>query len=353
MIKYIQPLRPNLAQGTVADVYTQVMQDFGIISEYFLIHSPIPKLLSGIWMVCRETEIVGEVPRQFKEAIAAAISQTNGCSYCTDMHTIMLSSSGQKEAAIAIKKGQFEQISNNKLKLFTDWAKTTSSARSAMLNAQPYSRQQVPEIVGTAVFSHYINRMATILLCDTPLPSNQRWLKGPLKHFATNIFSKAISKSKKIGEAKFLFKTDLPNDLRWAKSAPNVADAYACFALAVEEAGEYALPAKVRSFVKEEIDEWRGETSALKLAWSEDAVSRLEAPLQAAAELALLTAVSPHDVKDEVVLDFKKHFPEEGKLIGALAWASFTAARKIGTWIGSPILLEHNKNFSDIKQQIK
>src|SRR5690606_32144786 len=154
---------------------------------------------------------------------------------------------------------------------------------------------------------------------------------------AARTFSKAINKPKEAGASlQFLPKTDLPNDLRWSKPAPNVARAYASFSAAVEEAGEYALPLTVRTFIQEEIDDWRGETSELRLAWSEDALSRLEEPMQAAAELALLTALSPHKVDEEIVLEFKKHFPEDDKLVGALAWASFTAARKIGTWLHTP-----------------
>jgi hypothetical protein len=31
------------------------------------------------------------------------------------------------------------------------------------------------------------------------------------------------------------------------------------------------------------------------------------------------------------------HFPEEEKLLTALAWGSFTAARRIGTWLATPL----------------
>src|SRR3972149_3042849 len=94
-IKYIHPVKPGSAQGLVADVYVQVKRDFGRIAEPFLMHSPLPQLLAGAWMVCRETELVGNVPREVKEAVAAAVSQLNQCPYCVDAHTIMLDAAGE------------------------------------------------------------------------------------------------------------------------------------------------------------------------------------------------------------------------------------------------------------------
>jgi hypothetical protein len=46
--------------------------------------------------------------------------------------------------------------------------------------------------------------------------------------------------------------------------------------------------------------------------------------------LAPLTALASQRVDDKVISMFRKHFPKDTQLIGALAWASFTAARKIG-----------------------
>ena len=182
MTKYIQPVKPGSATGLVADVYGQIKEDFGKIAEPFLIHSPYPELLAGVWMVCRETELVGEVPREIKEAVAAAVSKANQCPYCVDAHTIMLSASGEKKTAQAISNEQYESIPDGKMRLIVEWALATNTPTSPTLRSPPFSRQEAPEIIGTAVFYHYMNRMAKVLLGDTPLPSNQSWLKNFLKH---------------------------------------------------------------------------------------------------------------------------------------------------------------------------
>jgi len=57
---------------------------------------------------------------------------------------------------------------------------------------------------------------------------------------------------------------------------------------------------------------------------------------KAAGRLALLTALASYQVDEGIVLVFRVHFPEDDKLLGTLAWASFTAARRIGSWLLVP-----------------
>ncbi len=334
MIKYIQPVKPGSANGIVADIYRQIKADFGKIAEPFLIHSPQPELLAAVWMVCRETELVGKVPREIKEVIAAVVSKVNQCSYCVDAHTIMLAAMGEKKIAQAITDEKYDSIPDGKMRLIIEWALATNNPTSPILRTPPFSKQEAPEIIGTTLFYHYMNRMAKVLLGDTPLPSNQSWLKNFLKQIASQMFSRAINRNKIEGESlTFLPKADLPNELRWAKPAHNIAAAYASFSTTIDKIGDFVLPSSVRAYIQEEVDLWHGQTSELSLAWSEDEISKLDAATQAAADLALLTALAPYEIDKSVVLNFRKYFPQDSKLVCTLAWASFIAARKIVSWI--------------------
>ena len=334
VIRYIRPVKPSSATGLVAGVYAQIEKDFGRVVEPFQIHSPLPKLLAGAWMVCRETEIVGIVPRALKEVVAASVSQLNKCSYCLDAHTIMLTAAGEGKLANSISQGHYENIVDEKTFKIVQWALATTSPRSELLRWQPFSRDEAPEVIGTAVFYHYMNRMANALLGETPLPFKQGWLKSPLKTIASQTFANAMNRSKTIGDSlEFLPKANLPNDLRWTKTNSNIAKAYSCFANAIEEAGEQSLPSEVRAHVEEELNQWSGKTSELSLAWAEDAISRFDESTEAAARLAILAALTPERIEVSAIAAFRKHFPEDAKLLGALAWASFAAARKIGTWL--------------------
>ena len=85
--------------------------------------------------------------------------------------------------------------------------------------------------------------------------------------------------------------------------------------------------------VQENIQDWKGEDFGLSRSWVEQKLRGLNEMSRVAGRLALLTAFAPYQIDDRVVLAFRTHFPEDEKLLGALAWASFTAARKIGSWL--------------------
>jgi AhpD family alkylhydroperoxidase len=321
VIRFIHPTRPNEATGLLVPVYAQIKNDFGRVVEPFLLHSPNPELLAGAWMGCRETELVGSVPRNVKEAVATAVSAKNKCGFCVDAHTIMLREGGEKDAVGAVVKGKYDKLEDVKMRTVLEWVQNRE-------NPKPFSRQEAPEIIGTVVYFHYINRMATILLTKTPLPTGQPLLKGTMLNVATQMFSTAYKRPKTVGDSlQFLPEAELPADLEWAKEAPNVAGAFARFAKAVEYAGEIGLPKEVQLEVDKRINAaFTGKGNA-------ELPDLGDHKLNSAAELAFLTAVSTHSVDDKMILAFRKHYPEDKQLLGALSWASFAAARKIGCQI--------------------
>lgn len=334
MIKYVRPVDDSSAKGLVSEVYSQIKRDFGKVVEPFQLHSPLPRLLAGVWMACRETELVGSVPREIKEAVAATISTQNNCSYCVDAHTIMLKATGEHAIANAISHARFNQISATRVRSIVQWALKTSKPGLGATSSLPFSRSEAPEIIGTAVFYHYINRMVTVLLGKTPLPSNISWLKGPLERIASMMFSSAVHRSKTIGESlKFLPPANLPEDLHWAKPNPIVAQAFARFAAIVDEVGKQALPLRVRERVTDCVDKWRGEAFGISRSWVEDETRDFDEASKSAAQLTLMSALAPYQVDESLVLKFKQNFPEDQRILGALTWGSFAAAKKIGTWI--------------------
>jgi hypothetical protein len=49
--------------------------------------------------------------------------------------------------------------------------------------------------------------------------------------------------------------------------------------------------------------------------------------------LVLLTALAPHQVDETVIRSFADPKNEQEKILGAISWASFAAARRIGSWL--------------------
>jgi hypothetical protein len=81
-IKYVKPTEIATAQGLTAQVYAQIKGEMGIVPEPFTLHSPVPEILAGTWGIFRETMLTGHVRRPIKEAVAAAVSESNRCPWC-------------------------------------------------------------------------------------------------------------------------------------------------------------------------------------------------------------------------------------------------------------------------------
>ena len=333
-IRYIQPVAPNSTEGLVARVYPQIKKEFGALVEPFTLHSPSPELLAGAWSACRESLLVGSVGREVKEAVAATVSRINQCPYCVDAHTIMLNAISARNAAEAIIHQRDDQIRDTAVRSIVKWAAATRSPGAKVLLSPPFSHKDAPEIIGTALFFHYVNRMASVLLGDTPLPSNHPLLKGFFKRMAAWFFSKAIRRSKPSGTSlELLPASELPADFDWAKSSPNIAGAFARFAAVVNRAGREFIPQDVRDCVVEQVQAWDGKDPKLGRHWVEEAMNGLDEESKDIGRLVLLTALAPYQVDDSIVHAFVTHINEDKKLLGALAWGSFTAARRIGTWL--------------------
>ncbi len=333
-IRYVQAVAPNSAHGLVASVYPQIKHEFGALVEPFTLHSASPELLAGAWSACRESLLVGSVRRDIKEAVAATVSRINRCPYCVDAHTVMLNASSAHNSADAIIHYRDVSILDPAMRSIVKWAAATRSPGANVLLSPPFSQKDAPEIIGTALFFHYVNRMVTVLLSNTPLPSSHPLLKGFFKRIAGWFFSKAMHRSKPLGASlELLPNSELPVDLIWAMGSPNIAGAFARFAAVINRAGIEYIPKDVRDRVVKYVHAWDGKDPRLGRLWVEEAMNGLDEKSKAIGRLVLLTALAPYQVDDEVVDAFATHNIGDDRLIGALAWGSFTAARRIGTWL--------------------
>jgi hypothetical protein len=246
----------------------------------------------------------------------------------------MLNAISARNSAEAIIDQRDDQIRDAVLRSMVEWAAATRSPGAKVLLSPPFSQEDAPEIIGTALFFHYVNRMASVLLSDTPLPSNHPLLKGFLKRMAGLFFSKAIHRSKLSGASlELLPASELPADFAWARTSPNIAGAFARFAAVVNKAGREFIPQDIRDCVVEHVQTWDGKDPKLGRPWVEKAMSGLDEKSKDIGRLVLLTALAPYQVDEGVVKAFATHIPGDNGLLGALAWGSFTAVRKIGTWL--------------------
>jgi AhpD family alkylhydroperoxidase len=324
VLRHLAPFRPPSAE--TAAVYRQIRREFGLLAEPFTLHTPSPALLAGFWIVCRETTLVGDVPRAHKEAVATAVSAANRCPYCVDAHVMMLHATGAHATAAAL--GGEGVPADPAVAALVAWAGATG-------RPAPFGPDDVPELVGTAVVFHYVNRMVSVLLAESPFPLRGHRARVALRRVMGWVVAGAVRRAKAPGASLALLPdAPLPADLSWAAGRPTVAAAFARFAAAVDAAGSAALSAEARACVAERVTTWQGGDPGPGRAWLDAALGGLPPPAADEARLALCTALAPWRVDDAMVAGYRRHRPgDDAALIGALAWGAFAAARRIGGWI--------------------
>jgi len=114
-----------------------------------------------------------------------------------------------------------------------------------------------------------------------------------------------------------------------------IADAFGRAAVAFDAVGRQALPDTVRQLVATRLSAWRGEDVGLSRGWVDNAIETLPVADRPVGRLALLTALASYQVDDQVLEDARMDPGRAGdaKLIAAASWASFAAARRIGSWL--------------------
>jgi AhpD family alkylhydroperoxidase len=345
-IKYVTPVKPGEAEGLLSAVYPQVQQGFGAVVPPFSLHSPMPEVAAAIWSITRETLLVGQVPRSHKEAISAAVSKTNACPYCVEAHTISLYAASEPEAAAAISEGHQDRIQDPSLRGLVDWALACRSPDSKALKSPPFGSGEAPEIIGTAVAFQHINRMANIFLDDSPMPVSlpEGILNRVLKRIGGAAMRDVIRQDLPPGESLSLLpEASLPEDLAWASTNPTVAEAFARATAAIETAADGVISEPVRQLVDEYLQAWRGEDVGMSRSWADKAIAGIYVTDKPVARLALLTALASYQVDEIIVAEARaRRLASEADLIAAVAWASFTAARRIGSWLATPNALAAN-----------
>lgn len=339
-VRYVQAVLAAKATGRVAEIYGQIRRDFQLVPPLTLF-SPVPDLLAGVWSIWRETQFaVGKVARPVTEAVAAAVSRVNTCSYCVDAHTGMLHATSDHDVVDGILRDNSAVIKDARMRKIVEWALATPTPDSEILKQPPFTQEEAPEIIGTAVTYHFVNRMVNIFLAATPMPVPVG-AQG-MRRVATRIFGATVGKSivarKPLpGESlRFLPESTLPDDLAWIPPDSSIAGAFAGCASVIESEGKHALPDPVRDLLQRELQAWRGESKGISRHWLEDALNGISDQHKAAARLALLTALAPHQIDDTIIQSFQETQAGDRELLGATAWASFAAARRIGSWLISP-----------------
>ncbi len=335
-VRYVRPVPRDKAEGLVARVYDQMEADYALVPPVTL-HSCVPELMAAVWAIVRESLVAGPVSRARREAVAAAVSGANRCPFCVDAHAIMLTGAKQGSVARALRAGRDGRVGDAATDALVRWARATHSPDPEFLRPPPFSAEEAPAYVGTALVFHYINRIVNVFLKDSPfaLPPGFHWLKGTMVRvggalFGGRIVSRPVEPSTSVGLSE-IAKGGVggPDD-----NGP-IARAFALFIAAIDKSAAAIVPPRVDDLVQKCVEEWRGEDPGMDGRWLEDALRGLDGAERASARLSLLTALASYRVDEGTVGDFRRQFPGDEHLVVTVARASFLAARRTASWIGN------------------
>jgi hypothetical protein len=248
----------------------------------------------------------------------------------------MLDALGGRGPAAAIASGETDTIADSELRAVVAWARANRQPDAPILRQRPFPDEHAPELIGVALAYHYINRMINIFAVASPFPLAGTRFKPIARRAALPVFRKLLARDLRPGASlELLAPAPLPDDLAWAQGHPVIADAFGRAAAAFDAVGRQALPAQVRQLVTTRLSAWRGEEPGISRSWVETATEALPESQRPLGRLALLAAFASYQV-DAQILDDARTLPgptTDAVLVAAAAWASFAAARRIGSWL--------------------
>ncbi|MDI1461473.1 carboxymuconolactone decarboxylase family protein [Catellatospora sp. KI3] len=334
-VKYVTPVPVAAARGELGEVYSQVAQEMGLVVPPVQLHSVAPRLAAAYWALMREPMLPTDtVDRAAKEAVATVVSVANICPYCVDMHSVGMYDLATEHDAEALVADRVEELDDPRVRAIAAWARTAAQPDDPAAGPAPFAEADRPELVGVLVSLHYLTRMVNVFLSSFLLPpglgpaARRRFKRG-----VSRVLRPTLRDPRAPGRSlPLLPHAPLPPDAAWATGNPVIAAAVARSYAAFDDAGQRALSAEVRELVQRRLDTWRGEETGLSRQWCERLIAGLAPADQAAARLALLTALASYQVDAEVVDEFRAWHSGEAKLVEATAWASCAAARRVGAW---------------------
>jgi AhpD family alkylhydroperoxidase len=326
-IRYVSPVMPGHAEGLVASVYAQAERDFGLVAPPLVLHSPAPTVLAATWLMLRETLLANcSAARAQKEVVAAAVSVANECPYCVAVHSAAVRDLVGGSVSAEIAAGRFADVADPGLRDTALWARETGLPG----RAKPAPANSFPELAGVAVTFHYLNRMVTIFLPESPLPP---LTPKPMGGWVMGMLASAMVAPSPVPGASLDLLPDapLPAEFSWAADESQVAAALARAAAAIDAAGSSVVPEPVRALVGERLQDWDGKAPGPSRAWAQESAGGLPVADRPLGRLTLLAAFAPYQITKADIAAIGPSGDEA--LVAATSWASMAAARRIGSWL--------------------
>jgi hypothetical protein len=105
-------------------------------------------------------------------------------------HSLLVAVAGRGEAAEALAGGTLEEIRDARTRGLATWAAATRTPGDELVRNPPFSEREAPEIIGTAVGFHYINRVVEVFQGHAPMNLGPAPLRGVARSLVRGIGSR-------------------------------------------------------------------------------------------------------------------------------------------------------------------
>lgn len=321
------PTGLDLAPATQA-VLADVRAAFGAAVAPFALQAVAPPVLDAFWTLTGATLFGAAARRVDKELVAGGVSMANACPYCVDAHAGSLYAQGHAASAEALVGQRSSSLADETSRGVLEWAR--SSAQPGGPTLPSLTGPARAEVLGTALGFHYLNRVVSVFLPESPFPGPALVRRLARRNMGRLLKPQARDASRATAVALV---EPLSPDLQWTAGSAAVAAGVLTMDRAMEATRD-ALPRGVASSVDRYLVRWTGAAPPLGQDWLRDAISGpLTAQEQAAVELALWVVVAPARVTTAVVDRARPACPDDRRLFGLVAWSSWRAARRVATWL--------------------
>ncbi|MFI6534281.1 carboxymuconolactone decarboxylase family protein [Nonomuraea sp. NPDC050547] len=304
---HISPVEPKAATGLVAEVYRRQAADVGLARMPALMAlSSVPALLAATWSTLRESLMAGPLSRTEREVVALGVSTANRCPYCVGAHTLFLHATGDHALAETLLAGGRP-------------ADPRQAALYAWAMGETRDAPDAPELLGTALAFHFINRMVTALHTPDVLPGGLQKTRL-VRRAAGRTLAGRARRPLPPGESLRLLDAPRTAAPAWAHGSP----AGTAYAALTEVAGQGGALLTYPERVAEAVARWDGGHPPMGGSWPAGALSGLPAAEVAPTRLALLAALAPYRITEGDVAAWP-HTDES--LVRLLAFGAVTAVR--------------------------
>ncbi len=339
-MRYVSAVQTRKAKGLTKEVYDMIREDFfknGSLTS----RSKVPELMAAIWTAGRESMLVpDQVDRTTKDAISAVLSQINDCPYCEDMLISLVHAGGEREAAMEIFQKSERLKDGDLLRRRLEWVRAIATTCGQELPPSPFSKEELPEVLGTLMGMSDINRYSHVVMSDSPVSAP--FGIQAIKAVALKLFGSELKATRRVSltpgrTLNLLPEAELPEDMRWAKPNPRVADAVSRYAAAVEREGAKVISKDAQDAIRTSIQAWEGETMPLDTRWVDEAVMHLQGEDKAIARFGVLLAKASYRITEKMVAEVIGSKQDEERFIRILAWCSSMAARRFAQIVAQKI----------------